>query len=308
MRPLLAALAVLLALVAVACGSGAGAPAAETRLTVTDGFGAVTVLERPNPGVAGGDTVMRLLQRNARVETAYGGSFVNGIDGRRGGERVDWFYFVNGVFADEGAASTPVRSGDRIWWDRRDWSATQRTPAVVGSFPQPFLTGYGGERRTTRIECDEAVGTACDAVQERLGSLGVIAGRSLPGTEGGDENLRVVVGRWPVIAEDRALSPLEEGPRASGVYARVEDGGRRLAVLDARGEVVRRLGPGTGLIAATRYEEQAPTWVVTGTDDAGIAAAARAFDESVLNEKYALAISEDRAVPLPAPTPGGAAP
>ncbi len=36
--------------------------------------------------------------------------------------------------------------------------------------------------------------------------------------------------------------------------------------------------------------------------------AARAFDESVLNEKYALAISEDRAVPLPAPTPGGAAP
>ncbi len=307
MRPLAAALALLVALVAVACGSGGGSPAAETRLTVTDGFGAVTVLERPNPQVAGGDTVMRLLQRNTRVE-ADGAGFVNGIAGRRGSARTDWFYFVNGVLAGEGAASTPVRSGDRIWWDRHDWSVTERVPAVVGSFPQPFLTGYGGERRTTRIECDEAVEAACDAVQEQFAELGVVAGRSLPGTEGGDENLRVVVGRWPTIAEDRALAPLTEGPRASGVYGRIEDGGRRIAVLDPRGETVRRLGAGTGLIAATRYEEQSPTWVVTGTDDAGVLSAARAFDESVLNEKFALAVSEDRAVPLPAPPRGGTGP
>jgi len=301
----LAALVAVAVAVAAGCGAGAGRVAGETRLTVTDGFGARTLIEQPRPRTAGGDTVLRLLQRNARVETAYGGSFVQGINGVRGTRRTDWFYFVNGVLADQGAASVRVRPDDRIWWDRHDWSVTERTPAVVGSFPEPFLSGFDGERRATRIECDETVGAACDAVQERLVGLGLPASRSLPGTEGGDQNLRIVVGTWPGIRDDRALARLAEGPRASGVYARIEDEGRALAVLDPRGRVVQRLGPGTGLIAATRYEEQAPTWVVTGTDAAGVQSAARAFDENALGEKFALAISEDRAVPLPA-QPAGA--
>ncbi len=298
--PLLAALLLL-----AGCGPGGGGRVGgDTRLTVTDGFGAVTLLERANPRSAGGDSVMQLLQRNARVETRYGGGFVSSINGvgEQGG-RTDWFFFVNGVYSEEGATSVPVRAGDRIWWDRHDWSTIARTPAVVGSFPEPFLNGYDGERRTTRLECDEAVEAACDVVGERLSELGIIVGRALPGTEGGDENIRVVVGRWPTIQEDRALAGLARGPQASGVFGRIEEGGRALAVLDPRGRVVQRLGAGTGLVAATRFEDQAPTWVVTGTDTAGILSAARAIDETVLNEKYALAISQDRAVPLPAPAP-----
>jgi hypothetical protein len=38
---------------------------------------------------------------------------------------------------------------------------------------------------------------------------------------------------------------------------------------------------------------------VTGTDEAGVVAAARALDESVLGEKFALAISDDLPVALP---------
>jgi hypothetical protein len=307
-----AALLVLAALGGAAgCGAGAGEAPREVRLTVTDGFGARTLLERTGPEVRGRDTVMRLLQRNARVTTRYGGGFVQSIaglaGGRPGGRPVDWFFYVNGTLADEGAASTEVRAGERIWWDRRDWGVTMRVPAVVGSFPEPFVSGPGdGERLPTRVECDTELEQACDLVQQRLIDRGVPAARSLPGTEGGDESLRVLVGRWPELRDDRALEQLERGPRASGVYARISSDGRRITVLDARGRERRTLGPGTGLIAATRYLDQPPTWVVTGTDPAGVASAARAFDESVLGEKFALAVSADRAVPLPEPSAGAA--
>jgi hypothetical protein len=298
------ALVVLAAVVAAGCGVGAGDTPDEVRLTVTDGFGARTLLERPSPEVGGEDTVMRLLQRNADVETRYGGGFVQSIEGLSGGRTdgrpVDWFYFVNGVLAREGAAATELRAGDRIWWDRRDWGLTNTVPAVVGSFPEPFAHGLDGEKLPTRIECEQSVAEACDIVQERLKRLGIVAGKALPGTSSGVEVLRIAVGVWPDLRDDSALRQIESGPRASGVYGRFAEDGRHFLALDARGRVVVQMGAGTGVVAATRYRENAPVWAITGTDAAGVRAAAEAFDESVLNEKFALAISDDLPVPLPA--------
>lgn len=302
-----AAAGLTLAAAAIGCGAGAGAEPTSVKLTVTDGFGAKTLLEEPGAKVAGGDTVMRFLQRNAKVETRYGGGFVQAIDGVKGGRTgsrpVDWFYFVNGILEDEGAASTEVRQGDRVWWDRHDWGSATNTPAVVGSFPEPFVSGMDGKKFSTRIECDEAITDACDTVQKKFNEdLGLVVGKSRIGTEGGFENLRVIVGRWPSVRVDRSLVRIEDGPKSSGVYAKMTKDGKTLTVLNAQGKSVQELGPGTGLIAATRWREDAPTWVVTGTDDAGVRAAAAALDESALGEKFALAISpEGQAVALPAP-------
>jgi len=47
--------------------------------------------------------------------------------------------------------------------------------------------------------------------------------------------------------------------------------------------------------------ERRPVWFVTGTDAAGVQAAARAFDESVLADRFALAISRDLPVAVPLP-------
>jgi hypothetical protein len=296
--------AVLVAVAAAGCGVGAGETPDEVRLTVTDGFGRRTLVERPAPEVQGEDTVMRLLQRNARVETKYGGGFVQSIDGLAGGQEdgrpVDWFYFVNGVLAEEGAAATDVRAGDRIWWDRHDWGVTNTTPAVVGSFPEPFLHGLEGERLPTRVECEEGADEACDVVIDKLKELGIVAGKAAPGTAKSVEVLRIVVGLWPDLRDDSALRQIERGPKASGVFGRFVDGGKRFLALDAQGRVTVQLGAGTGVIAATRFEENAPVWAVTGTDAEGLRVAARSFDESVLNEKFALAIGDDLPVPLPA--------
>jgi Domain of unknown function (DUF4430) len=298
-----AVLGVLLALALSGCGLGAGAKPAGTTLTITRDFGAKPIRELDAPAVQGSETVMRLLQRNAKVTTRYGGGFVQSIDGlaggRSGGRPVDWFYYVNGVEATRGAASTRLRGGDRIWWDRHDWSAAMRVPAVVGSFPEPFLHGIDGKRLPVRIECTTPRSDPCKQVSQRLVSYNIPAATGGLLTASAPETLRVLVGPWQAIDGDHAIQGLEHGPGESGVYARVAPDGRTITALDADGHAVRTLGPGTGLVAATQSGDDRPIWVVTGTDDAGVASAVRAFDEGTLNHRFAVAVSDDLPVPLP---------
>ena len=86
LRPaaLLALLGALAALSA-GCGAGAGEKPAGTRLTVTQDFGVRAERRLDAPEVSGSETVMRLLQRNAKVTTRFGGGFVQSIDGVAGG-------------------------------------------------------------------------------------------------------------------------------------------------------------------------------------------------------------------------------
>lgn len=99
--------------------------------------------------VPAGISAMEALRRKAEVETRYGGRFVQSIDGLRGdlGAKRDWFFFVNGYWADLSAADYKLHDGDILWWDHRSWENEMRRPVVVGAFPEPFLHGFGGKRR-----------------------------------------------------------------------------------------------------------------------------------------------------------------
>ncbi len=49
---------------------------------------------------------MRMLERSFRVSNRYGGGFVQSINGHSGtSAQRDWFYYVNGVQAKQGAAT-----------------------------------------------------------------------------------------------------------------------------------------------------------------------------------------------------------
>jgi hypothetical protein len=304
------ALASLLAVAGVAglagCGVGAGEEAAGTTLTVTDRFGAELLLDTDTPRSAGGDTVMRLLQRNApEVVTRHGGGFVQSIAGRDGGRvdgrPVDWFLYVNGEASEVGAAAVRVREGDRIWWDRRDWGEAHGVQAVVGQYPAPFTSeNERGRRVPTRVECEDPESAACDAVVETLVDLGIPAAKGALARNLSAETLRVVVGTWSAVRADRALRQLERGPQISGVYARPRADGSAIALLDAQGRE-RGGGPGTGLVAATKTPDEEPVWTVTGTDIASVEAAARAFAEDALENRFAVAVQrggEPEGVPV----------
>jgi hypothetical protein len=93
---------------------------------------------------------------------------------------------------------------------------------------------------------------------------------------------------------------IAHGPGASGVYARFTGpNSNRLALLDPAGRVARLLGPGAGLVAATADSSSAPTWLITGTDAAGVAAAARALTPQALHDHFALAVQGATRLPIP---------
>ena len=159
------------------CGLGAGAAPGSVQVTVTDEFGQRELPAPASLKVVGQETVMSLLERNYNVSTRYGGKFVQSIDGlsgeSEGAQPLDWFYYVNGVEAPKGAAATNVHAGDQIWWDRHDWSQAESIPAVVGSFPEPFLRGIGGVRYPVRVQCSSVSSAPCRTVLGRLREAGV---------------------------------------------------------------------------------------------------------------------------------------
>src|SRR5436190_9356128 len=173
-------LCVLLAVAAAAggCGLGAGSErgGAGARLDVTRGFGQARLAAASVPHVRDGQTVMGFLRSERRITTSYGGGFVQSIDGLAGsGSRQrDWFYFVNGLEASVGAAAYKLSPGDAVQWDYRDWRATDRVPAIVGAYPEPFVRGTGGKRFPTVLECSSQSSQECTTVQKRLSSQGVI--------------------------------------------------------------------------------------------------------------------------------------
>jgi hypothetical protein len=221
---------------------------------------------------------------------------VQSIDSHRGGyeggEPVDWFYYVNGVEASKGAAEVDVHAGDRVWWDLHDWNQTDYIPAVVGSYPEPFLDGIDGRRLPVRVECAAPEGEACRTVAGRLRDAGVPAARAQLGPAGvGPESLRLLVGTWRQVHRELGVQSLEGGPAASGVYARVSTSGSTIELLDDQGRSVRTLRGSAGLIAATRYTGEEPEWIVTGTDSAGVDLAAHALDEADLRGRFAVAVT-----------------
>jgi len=304
MTPKVAALASAIAVaVAVAgCGLGAGKGTSDVAVTVTRDFGSVPVGSVVERSVPGSQTVMRLLERSFRVSTRYGGGFVESINGLSGtSSRRDWFYYVNGIEASLGAAGTGVNKGDRIWWDLHDWSATDSIPAVVGSFPEPFVHGIDGRRYPTTLECASDTSSACQRVTSELDAIGVKVASQAPGAGGsGTDSLAVVVGTWRDIQSEFAASLIEQGPGSSGIYARFGGSdGSTLELLNPHGQVVRTLGAGAGLIAATANSSTAPVWIVTGTDAAGVSAAADALTPARLRYHFALAVDGQTDLPVP---------
>jgi hypothetical protein len=87
------------------------------------------------------------------------------------------------------------------------------------------------------------------------------------------------------------------------VYAKPSPDGRKIALLDPDARVARVLGAGDGLVAATRYQGQGPTWIVTGTDEVGVAAAAAALTEDQLDDHFAVALDRGVGFSLPVAAP-----
>ena len=295
LRVAIATAAALCCAAAAGCGFGAGEKTGEVELRITRGGGAVEMVAPGYHEIRESDTVLRLTERNAEVETSYGGGFVDSIDGVEGGNEsgllTDWFYSVNGIEVGTGAADYQLHDGERVWWYHREWNAAQRIPVNVGASPEPLASGYEGEEHPVALECFAQAG--CAELEERLAEDGVELSEPEP------DSIRILAGPWDKVREDPAAQLVEEGPVSSGVFAgfAATHAGWSLVLLNSNGvEEQRRLS--APLVAATRIGEQPPVWLVTGTDEEAAERAMRLVDEETLDGRFAVG-PDGVALPLP---------
>lgn len=307
------ALSALACAVAAALSAGCGIGAGDERpggasLRVTRDFGRAQLGSADTDRLREGGTVMRFLRSEFTVETRFGGGFVQSIDGLAGAGpsgRRDWFFFVNGVEGEVGAAEYELSPGDRVQWDLRRWEAAMRVPAIVGAYPEPFRSGLQGKRRPVRVECEDVEAEPCRDAKAALERSEVPVSGSSLGAPGTQTVTRLVIARWPRARIVRGAPTLEEGPEASGVFARLDSEGRSLQLLDENGDVARtvRHGEGTALVAALRPQEDELLWLVTALDEAGLAAGVAALDEERLRDAFAVAVTGRKVEKLPLVAP-----
>jgi Domain of unknown function (DUF4430) len=227
-------------------GNGTASPAEVDGATVwvTRDAGAEVVLTASVPA---GDSVLQALDRHADVETAYGGRFVQAVNGIEGSldEQRDWFFFVNGIEPGVGAAEVELGEGDVAWWDYRDWSEQMAAPVVVGAFPEPFLHGWEGRRRPAEVDAPAALEAEANAL---LRVLGGSAGEGEPNVfrlevEAGATGATLTARRGPGDGSPVTftLAGSEEAVRAAATALAADPAivrFRYTASFDERGEVV----------------------------------------------------------------------
>jgi hypothetical protein len=273
----------LLLVLAAGCGGTASAPAtgpAAVRVTVSRDYGAVVLGVHTTPA---GESALNGLRRVSDVGTSYAGRFVQSIDGLSGDRSAgaDWLYFINGIAPDSGAADVDLHPGDREWWDRRYWNDLVQTPVAIGSWPEPFVHGYGGHRHPVSVTGPACASSIADAL--RAAGADVVAGSA---------DYRVEVETF-----GRAEGELRDW-RGRGLTVSLQNGG----VMLYRGRGGRSPLPSAHAVIAGYQPPVAPgdavVLVVAGdTEDSACAAAKTlASRPSRIANTYAVALDADGAV------------
>jgi len=270
----------------------------QVRLIVTRDFGNQLLLDE-TVQAASDSTAMSLLQRIASIETSYGGGFVNSINGIRSGysnghrSRDDWFISVNGITSNRGALDYILNDGDITHWDFHNWSFRQFIPATIGTFPEPFLHGYGGNIYPTIIVYSDGLNKSAECLADTLKNAGVIDLTVMPLIELSSElkaSANIIL-----IAESDSQPILEINDlwRRLGFYVHI--GEDFIEVYDEKGEIAEEYITSMGFIQATQNPWnprglgacENVLWIISGTDQSAIENAADILCQRQQDIKYA---------------------
>ena len=264
---------------AAALAAPAPAPADGDRVAVLvcRNFSPPPLAERAVP--ARGRSALRLLEECARVETAFGGAFVSRIDGLPAAKTRDagraWFYYLNGILAERGAAACLPEPGDTVQWDLHPWEGVRQVRAIIGGYPQPFVRAARDASSAPRVLFTPGAEAAARALVSTLAGRGAAGVRAAPlaESEPPSDAPALVIGPWDEIARVPLVKrSISDGAR-TGLF--VDGGGAGMRRLDLAG-TPRASHPGAGALVAVvgGASLPAPLWLVTGTDTARACAAA----------------------------------
>jgi hypothetical protein len=239
---------------------------------------------------------MRVLAENADVKSGYGGGFVSGIDGldsTYGGasskDAADWFYSVDGLLADIGAADYELGGGETVWWDYHRWAGAMFAPVAVHAFPAPWVG-----RPLPVVSDGEFPGLEDWASRHGL-ELGPHRGLNEGRPDGG-----LVVCTPAQAGATSWLAGLLSGDAGTPLVS-IDDGA--LAALDLDGVTVATASA-AALSLPNPDDPERPLLILLVADAAQAADAFEALTPMTLSGRLAVAVVDGAVVPLPA----GAAP
>lgn len=250
-------------------------------LIVTKDFGHNKMFSN-NVGLVKDEVGMEVLFRNLDIQTAYGGGFVNTINGLEskftffsGSDRrkEDWFYWVNGILAPIGVAEYKPIDGDTIWWDYHEWATTMFIPAVIGSYPQPFKSGFGGKNPGTVVMYTENFKKDAEILKKSLLDKGVKSIDVVPYNATSIEKpdkYHILIGTWKGLVKDsKRLKDMNWKNKQEGVYVEFKDG--KLNALDNTGKTIKSFNKGGAIYATSAgMGSTVPVWLVTGNNEQGV--------------------------------------
>ena len=208
-------------------------------------------------------SVMDLLRSEAKIDTAYGGGFVSKINDTPSSKTKgkDWFYYVNGILANEGALTYKVNPGDHVWWDYHTWKTGELVSAVIGAFPDPFLNGYKNNVLPTAIYSSKPQHSSADLLEKFLSNSKVqnITQRDLNTIDTKREEYKIIIGAWSEISKNPFVIDLYKASKKVGFLVSFSD--NLLTYND------KKFNSASTIMALNSAFSRTPTWLITGTGD-----------------------------------------
>ena len=180
-------------------------------------------------------------------------------------------------------------------------------PAIVGDFPQPFLSGYQEKMKPTSVVYDESFSSEAEVLVEKLKGYGITRVSAvqcdvLSDETKADNNLIIIA-----LPDNRLIKELNDAHKKLGFFLNIQQ--NELTVLDAEGNQSGKFGEGSGLIQATQnpwYPEgigsgENTVWMITGMDMDGVISAVEVLVKYPDKLKYACSvmISEGKVTKVP---------
>lgn len=278
----------------------------QVRLVATSNYGEQVIFDRW-VDLEKKCSALELSDMYLDIETAYGGSFVNGINGLKSGytgnkagkkNKQDWFLFINGCLLSSGANDAEVKNGDVVWWDYHEWGTIAFTPAMIGAFPQPFS-------QEAAIYYSPSAQDYAEKLAEQLKAKGaeqvkvneyddqVIIQRNIPS---------LVIGLWSELAEYPAIKSMNENCRKTGVFCKFQATAFLPLTKDMKATDFA-FAEGSACLTATGsgLGDTNSLWLIIAYDDQGLEKAVELLAQGNIDYKcsWGLMISQDRYYRLP---------
>ena len=308
-RAMLFLVSMLIVFSLTCCGQKAVVEDNTTEIIISKDFGNEQVL-RKTTSFEENDSVLDVMKENFEIETAYGGGFVNSINGLKSGftgvgskQKLDWFYYVNGTLAQIGADDYRLKQNDIVIWDYHDWNSGTYISSIIGAYPNNFLCDYDGSVLKTEILYDTEFKNESRKLAEFLKKKGLKDLELVSLQSGGadNENVNTVfICCYDSLSKISHAEEILNNSRRAGIFFRFN---HYLMALNTKGEAIRQYEKGAVIASIGKgYGAQTGSiWLVTGNDKDCIKRATRILYEEPekISGRFSVIVTGDEVIGIP---------